>query len=85
MTGSKKILTLSKNKADLCASLQDTIVSILTSKLVKASNDTGIKEIGIAGGVSANSGLRDSVRAEAKRENGSFSFRKLDIRQIMPQ
>jgi N6-L-threonylcarbamoyladenine synthase len=45
---------IEKNKADLCASLQDTIVSILTSKLVKASNDTGIKEIGIAGGVSAN-------------------------------
>jgi len=58
---------IEKNKADLCASLQDTIVSILTSKLVKASNDTGIKEIGIAGGVSANSGLRDSVRAEAKK------------------
>ena len=58
---------IEKNKADLCASLQDTIVSILTSKLVKASNDTGIKEIGIAGGVSANSGLRGSVRAEAEK------------------
>lgn len=46
------------NKADLCASLQHTIVSILVDKLVKASKQTGITEIGIAGGVSANSGLR---------------------------
>lgn len=58
---------IEKNKADLCASLQDTIVSVLTSKLVKASNDTGIKEIGIAGGVSANSGLRSAVLAEAEK------------------
>ncbi len=55
------------NKADLCASLQDTIVSVLTSKLVKASNETGIREIGIAGGVSANSGLRAAVKAEAEK------------------
>lgn len=51
--------------ADLCASLQYTIVSILISKLVKAAERTGITEIGIAGGVSANSGLRDVVTAEA--------------------
>jgi len=60
---------IEKNKADLCASLQDTIVSILISKLVKASQLTGIKEIGIAGGVSANSALRNSlVREASKRE-----------------
>ncbi len=58
---------IEKNKADLCASLQDTIVSVLTSKLVKASNETGIKEIGIAGGVSANSGLRAAVMSEAEK------------------
>ena len=55
------------NKEDLCASLQHTIVSMLTSKLVKASIETGIKEIGIAGGVSANSGLRLAVTEEAKK------------------
>jgi len=55
------------HKADLCASLQNTIVSILTSKLVKAFQMTGIKEIGIAGGVSANSELRNSVKAEAAK------------------
>jgi len=56
-----------KNKADLCASLQNTIVTILTGKLVKAAQQTGIKEVGIAGGVSANSGLRNAVLAEGKK------------------
>jgi N6-L-threonylcarbamoyladenine synthase len=60
---------IEKNKADLCASLQHTIVGILTSKLVKASAETGIMQIGIAGGVSANSGLRNAVKAEAARRN----------------
>ena len=51
----------------LCASLQDTIVSMLISKLIKASRLTGINEIGIAGGVSANSGLRNGLALEAKK------------------
>jgi N6-L-threonylcarbamoyladenine synthase len=58
---------ITKNKADLCASLQNTIVSILTGKLVKASQQTGIKEVGIAGGVSANSGLRNAFFAEGEK------------------
>ena len=57
---------IEKNKADLCASLQSTIVDILVRKLIKASQLTGIKEIGIAGGVAANSGLRNSVIREAE-------------------
>ncbi len=56
-----------ENKADLCASLQDTIIGILAGKLVKASQATGIREIGIAGGVSANSGLRKAVLNEAEK------------------
>jgi len=56
---------IEKNKTDLCASLQEVIVEILISKLVKASELTGIKEIGIAGGVSANSGLRNAIIGEA--------------------
>jgi len=56
---------IENNKADLCASLQHTIINILVSKLVKASIQTGITEIGIAGGVSANSGLRSAVEYEA--------------------
>ncbi|MCX6322083.1 MAG: tRNA (adenosine(37)-N6)-threonylcarbamoyltransferase complex transferase subunit TsaD [Bacteroidia bacterium] len=56
---------IENNKADLCASLQHVIVDILIGKLVKASIQTGIKEIGIAGGVSANSGLRTGMKEEA--------------------
>lgn len=54
---------------DICASLQRTLVSMLLSKLQKASEETGIRQIAIAGGVSANSGLRKSLHelAEKKR------------------
>ncbi|WP_298715468.1 tRNA (adenosine(37)-N6)-threonylcarbamoyltransferase complex transferase subunit TsaD [Chitinophaga sp.] len=47
--------------ADICASIQHRIVTILTNKLVKAAQETGITEICIAGGVSANSGLRKAL------------------------
>jgi N6-L-threonylcarbamoyladenine synthase len=60
---------IEKNKADLCASLQHVIVSILIGKLGKASIQTGIKEIGIAGGVSANSGLREGMKEEAEKKH----------------
>jgi N6-L-threonylcarbamoyladenine synthase len=50
---------------DICASVQHSIVQILLSKLKKASEETGVKEIAIAGGVSANSGLRLSLEQEA--------------------
>ena len=58
---------ITANITDLCASLQYTITGILTAKLVKASELTGIREIGIAGGVSANSGLREAVGREAEK------------------
>ena len=58
---------IEENKADLCASLQHVIVTILLAKLVKASNQTGIRDVGIAGGVSANSGLRKSITEEAAK------------------
>jgi N6-L-threonylcarbamoyladenine synthase len=51
---------IDNHKADLCASLQKTIVDILMEKLVAAARKTGIKEIALAGGVSANSGLRQA-------------------------
>jgi N6-L-threonylcarbamoyladenine synthase len=54
---------IDENKADLAASMQYTIVEILMKKLLKASKQTGINEIAIAGGVSANSGLRNAVKA----------------------
>ena len=56
-----------KNRNDLCASIQNTIVNILLKKLQKASEQTGITEIAIAGGVSANSGLRNAVNDAAKK------------------
>lgn len=51
---------IENNKNDLCASLQKTIVDILMDKLYKASIDLGINEVAVAGGVSANSGLRNA-------------------------
>jgi N6-L-threonylcarbamoyladenine synthase len=52
---------------DICASVQDRIVTILMSKLKRASRETGIKEIAIAGGVSANSGLRSALLTASEK------------------
>ena len=52
---------IEENKADLCASLQKTIIDILINKLKKAAKDLQITEIAVAGGVSANSGLREAL------------------------
>ncbi len=57
------------NLNSLCASLQRTIIEILTAKLLKASRETGIREIAIAGGVSANSGLREALTTEASKHH----------------
>jgi N6-L-threonylcarbamoyladenine synthase len=52
---------------DICASLQQHLVNMLLTRLVQASDQTGIKEIAIAGGVSANSGLRTSLKAQGEK------------------
>ena len=52
---------IKENLGDLCASVQKTIIDILMKKLLQASKDFGIKQIAIAGGVSANSGLRKRI------------------------
>jgi N6-L-threonylcarbamoyladenine synthase len=57
-----------ENMADICASVQKRIISILINKLVKASNQTGIKSICVAGGVSANSGLRAAIETTGKEK-----------------
>ncbi len=55
-------------KANLCASLQATICDLLLDKLIRATKLTGIRSVAIAGGVSANSGLRNAILREgAKR------------------
>lgn len=53
---------IEENKEDLCASLQQTIIEILLTKLKKVAKDYGIKDIALAGGVSANSGLREHLQ-----------------------
>jgi N6-L-threonylcarbamoyladenine synthase len=55
------------HKEDLAASLEKTIVDILMKKLNLAVKDTGIKQVAVAGGVSANNGLRNAYRDYAKR------------------
>jgi N6-L-threonylcarbamoyladenine synthase len=57
------------NLNDICASIQNRIVTILLNKLKKAASETGIGDICIAGGVSANSGLRQAFQETGKRNN----------------
>ena len=56
------------NLADLCASLQKTIIDILLNKLKKAIRQTGVKHVTIGGGVSANSGVRSEVEKLCEKE-----------------
>lgn len=58
---------ISENRNDLCASLQKTVVDILLTKLKKAARQTGIRQIAIGGGVSANSALQNAVHKEAEK------------------
>ncbi len=57
-----------ENLNDICASIQSRIVSILLNKLKKAADEYGVKEICIAGGVSANKGLRSAFETMGKKE-----------------
>ena len=58
---------IENNKNDLAASLEATVVDILMDKLRKAAKKHTIKEIAVAGGVSANNGLRNSFREHAQK------------------
>ncbi len=69
---------IEKNKNDLSASIQHTIVEILMEKLRKAANETGIKQVAIAGGVSANSGLRNAMLAEEKKSGWKVFIPKFE-------
>lgn len=60
---------IAKNLDDLCASIQFTIINILMKKLKKATEQTGIKKVCIAGGVSANSGLRNALKEYGEKYN----------------
>ncbi len=65
---SKNSNFVSENLSDICASIQHTIIEMLMSKLQKAMVQTGIKQIAIAGGVAANSGLRTSLKELEEKE-----------------
>lgn len=69
---------LQKRQNDLCASFQESVVTILIAKLKQASENTGIKEIAIAGGVSANSGLRAELQNCAKKLNWNIYIPKME-------
>ena len=58
---------MENNKEDICASFQKTLIDILMDKLIKAAKQTGIKEVTIGGGVSANSGLRNRIEEEGRK------------------
>jgi N6-L-threonylcarbamoyladenine synthase len=67
---------IEERKADLCASLQKTIIDVLLDKLIKAARQTGIREISVAGGVSANSGLRQALLENAEKKHWKMHIPK---------
>lgn len=67
---------IEENKTDLAASIEYSVVDILMNKLKKAAKDLGIKEIAIAGGVSANNGLREACREAALKYNWNLYIPK---------
>ena len=58
---------LKNNMADLCASFQKDLIDILLKKLILAVKETGIREVALSGGVSANSGLRNRIEEEGRK------------------
>ncbi|MGA0559828.1 tRNA (adenosine(37)-N6)-threonylcarbamoyltransferase complex transferase subunit TsaD [Larkinella sp. VNQ87] len=63
---------------DICASIQHTLIKILLTKLRKAARQTGIREIALAGGVSANSGLRASLATMGQEEGWNVYIPKFE-------
>ena len=69
---------IGNNLEDICASVQNTLIRMLMQKLVKATKERGIKEVAIAGGVSANTGLRQTINAAAKSYHWKVYLPKLE-------
>lgn len=63
----KNPLFVEENLADICASLQHHLINMLLTRLVQASEQTGIREIAIAGGVAANAGLRNELAVAGEK------------------
>ena len=73
------------HKVDLAASLEATVVDILMDKLRKAAKEYKIKEVAVAGGVSANNGLRNAFREHAENMAGISLFQNSAILPTMQQ
>ncbi|NAS30134.1 tRNA (adenosine(37)-N6)-threonylcarbamoyltransferase complex transferase subunit TsaD [Flavobacteriaceae bacterium R38] len=69
---------IKNNLNDICASIQYTIVQILMDKIKKAVKETGIKQIAIGGGVSANSGIRNALKETEKKYGWSTYIPKFE-------
>lgn len=69
---------IQKNLADICASIQQALINMLIEKLVKAVDQTNIKQVAIAGGVSANSGLRSRMQLLALERGLEVFIPKLE-------
>ncbi len=69
---------IEKNLPDICSSIQATLIEILMKKLRKAIRETGIKEVAIAGGVSANSGLRNTLTKEGAEKGWNIYIPKFE-------
>lgn len=69
---------IEQNLCDICASVQARIVSILMKKLLLAAQTTGIKDIALAGGVAANSGLRKALEEEGRQRGWNTYIPKLE-------
>jgi len=66
------------NLEDICASIQDAIVSTLLNKLVSAAGQTGLTQVALAGGVSANSALRERLEEEGRRRGWTTFVPRLE-------
>lgn len=69
---------IEENIADICATVQDRIVSILLNKVKKAAQQTGVRDIAIAGGVSANSGLRKALQELGQKRGWNVFIPKFE-------
>jgi N6-L-threonylcarbamoyladenine synthase len=69
---------IEKNLPDICASIQKSLIDMLLGKLKKAARQRKIDQIAIAGGVSANSGLRQRMKSEAEKNGWRIFVPKLE-------
>ena len=66
------------NKENMCTTFQNRVVTVLTKKTIKALKEYNVENLIVAGGVSANKGLRESLEKECAKENIKLSFPKLE-------